>query len=396
MAGALDGIKVLDLARYVAGPYCAQLLGDFGAEVIKIEKPGVGDIMRGPGAAVGDDRLYMMMFNGEKRSLTLDLRHPAGRGILASLISKADVLVENFRPGTMEAMGFGWEEVSALNSRVVMARISGFGQDGPWAKRPAFDAIAQAEGGLMHMTGSVDGEATMYGSVVIDYSTGTNAALGVMAALQARERTGRGQVVDVPLLDTAMSFLMTAVAEHHRDGTVMGRLGNRDRYSAPTNTYRTRDGQRLHLMGGNQKHFEALLEIMDETRVMDDPRFATPAGRLENAELVDETVAGWFARYDRDSLLERLLAAEIPCARLADVTDIVENPQVKHRGQIIEIEHPVQGTGRMQGNPIRLADTPVKNHRTVPTLGQHTDEILSDWLNLDQNAIAALREDGVI
>jgi crotonobetainyl-CoA:carnitine CoA-transferase CaiB-like acyl-CoA transferase len=149
-------------------------------------------------------------------------------------------------------------------------------------------------------------------------------------------------------------------------------------------------------MGGNQKHFEALLEIMDETRVMDDPRFATPAGRLENAELVDETVAGWFARYDRDSLLERLLAAEIPCARLADVTDIVENPQVKYRGQIIEIEHPVQGTVRMQGNPIRLADTPVKNHRTVPTLGQHTDEILSDWLNLDQNAIAALREDGVI
>ncbi|MBL6954127.1 MAG: CoA transferase [Alphaproteobacteria bacterium] len=396
MAGALDGIKVLDLARYVSGPYCAQMLGDFGADVIKVEKPDTGDIMRGPGAATGDDKLYMLMFNRNKRSLTLDLRHPRGREILASLIGEADVLVENFRPGTMEAMGFGWDEVSALNPRLVMARISGFGQDGPWATRPAFDAIAQAEGGLMQLTGSPDGEATMFGSIVIDYSTGTNAALGVMAALHARARTGRGQVVDVPLLDTAMSFLMTAVAEHHRDGTVMGRKGNRDRYSAPTNTYRTRDGERLHLMAGNQKHFEALLEIMGESGVMDDPRFATPPERLENADLVDETVAGWFLRHDRDWLLEHLVAAGVPCARLADVSDLAENPQVKHRGQIIEVGHAKLGPVRMQGNPIRLTDTPVETHRAVPTLGQQTDEVLVEWLNLDADAIAALRQENVI
>ncbi|NQV60083.1 MAG: CoA transferase [Alphaproteobacteria bacterium] len=396
MAGALDGIKVLDLARYVSGPYCAQMLGDFGADVIKVEKPDTGDIMRGPGAATGDDKLYMLMFNRNKRSLTLDLRHPRGREILASLIEAADVLVENFRPGTMEAMGFGWDKVSALNPRLVMARISGFGQDGPWATRPAFDAIAQAEGGLMQLTGSPDGEATMFGSIVIDYSTGTNAALGVMAALHARARTGRGQVVDVPLLDTAMSFLMTAVAEHHRDGTVMGRKGNRDRYSAPTNTYRTGDGERLHLMAGNQKHFEALLEIMGEVQVMDDPRFATPAERLINADLVDETVAGWFLRHDRDWLLDRLLAAEVPCARLANVADLAENPQVKHRGQIIEVGHAKLGPVRMQGNPIRLTDTPVETHRAVPTLGQQTDEVLGEWLNLDADAIAALRQENVI
>ncbi len=396
MAGALDGIKVLDLARYVSGPYCAQMLGDFGADVIKVEKPDTGDIMRGPGAATGDDKLYMLMFNRNKRSLTLDLRHPRGREILASLIEEADVLVENFRPGTMEAMGFGWDKVSALNPRLVMARISGFGQDGPWATRPAFDAIAQAEGGLMQLTGSPDGEATMFGSIVIDYSTGTNAALGVMAALHARARTGRGQVVDVPLLDTAMSFLMTAVAENHRDGTVMGRKGNRDRYSAPTNTYRTGDGERLHLMAGNQKHFEALLEIMGEVQVMDDPRFATPAERLINADLVDETVAGWFLRHDRDWLLDRLLAAEVPCARLANVADLAENPQVKHRGQIIEVGHAKLGPVRMQGNPIRLTDTPVETHRAVPTLGQQTDEVLGEWLNLDADAIAALRQENVI
>ena len=396
MTRALEGIKVLDLSRYVSGPYCAQMLGDFGADVVKVEKREVGDVMRGPGAATGDDRLYMLMYNRNKRSITLDLRHPRGREILAELIPKVDVLVENFRPGTMEAMGFGWEQASALNPRLIMARISGFGQDGPWAKRPAFDAIAQAEGGLMHLTGSPDGEATMLGAIVIDYSTGTNAALGVMAALHARARTGRGQVVDVPLLDTAMSFLMTAVAEHHQDGTIMGRMGNRDRYSAPTNTYRTRDGGRLHLMAGGQKHFEALLDIMGERAVLADPRFATAADRLANAELVDETVAGWFARHDQDWLLQRLLAAEVPCARLANVADVVENPQVKHRGQIIEIEHAKLGKVAMQGNPIRLTDTPVEAYRPVPTLGQQTDEILGDWLGMDSDAIAALRQDGVI
>ena len=233
MTRALDGIRVLDLSRYVAGPYCAQMLGDFGADVIKIEKPDGGDPMRCVGAATGDDKLYMLMYNRNKRSLSLTLRHERGREILASLIREADVLVENFRPGTMEAMGFGWDEISALNPAMVMARISGFGQDGPWVRRPAFDAIAQAEGGLMHLTGGPGGEATMMGAIMIDYSTGTNAALGILAALHARERTGRGQVVDVPLLDTAMSFLMTAVAEYRRDGVVMGRMGNRDRYSAP-------------------------------------------------------------------------------------------------------------------------------------------------------------------
>ncbi|MBT5894489.1 MAG: CoA transferase, partial [Rhodospirillaceae bacterium] len=268
MTRALDGIKVLDLSRYVAGPYCAQMLGDFGADVIKIEKPEGGDPMRGVGAETGDDKLYMTLYNRNKRSLALNLRHDKGREILGNLIRQADVLVENFRPGTMEEMGFGWDEASALNPGLVMARISGFGQDGPWAKRPAFDAIAQAEGGLMHLTGSRDGEATMMGAIMIDYSTGTNAALGVLAALHARERTGLGQVVDVPLLDTAMSFLMTAVAEYQRDGVVMGRLGNRDRYSAPTNTYRTRDGERLHLMAAGQKHFEALVAIMGEQKIL--------------------------------------------------------------------------------------------------------------------------------
>ena len=396
MTRALEGIKVLDLARYVAGPYCAQMLGDFGADVVKVEKPEVGDVMRGPDAASGNDRLYMLMYNRNKRSITLDLRSERGKEILADLIPKVDVLVENFRPGTMEAMGFGWERVSALNPRLVMARISGFGQDGPWAKRPAFDAIAQAEGGLMHLTGTRDGEETMFGSVVIDYSTGSNAAMGVMAALHARERTGRGQVVDVPLLDTAMSFLMTAVAEHQRDGTVMGRMGNRDRYSAPANTFTTRDGKRMHLMSAGLKHFNALVGILGEEQILEDPRFATPSDRLANADLVDETVAGWFLRHDLDWLMERLVAAEIPCARLATVADVIENPQVKHRGQIIDVEHPTLGTVQMQGNPIRLSDTPVEAYRHVPTLGEQTDEILRDWLAMDDGAIAALREDGVI
>jgi crotonobetainyl-CoA:carnitine CoA-transferase CaiB-like acyl-CoA transferase len=208
---------------------------------------------------------------------------------------------------------------------------------------------------------------------------------------------GRGQVVDVPLLDTAMSFLMTAVAEYRRDGVVMGRMGNRDRYSAPTNTYRTRDGGRLHLMAAGQKHFEALAAIMGEGQIHDDPAFATPADRLANAEVVDETVAGWFARHDQAWLYERLAAAEVPCARLATVADVVANPQVRHRGQIIDVEHPNLGTVSLQGNPIRLSDTPVETHgAAVPTLGQHTDEILAELLDFNTDAITDLRQDGVI
>ena len=236
----------------------------------------------------------------------------------------------------------------------------------------------------------------MFGAIVIDYSTGTNAALGVMAALHARERTGRGQVVDVTLLDTAMSFLMTAVAEYHQDGTVMGRMGNRDRYSAPTNSYRTRDGGRLHLMAAGEKHFAALVEILGEEECLADPRFATPPDRLENADLVDETVAGWLLRHDLDWLMARLVAAEIPCARLADIAEVVDNPQVKHRGTIIDVDHPTHGTVSMQGNPIRLTDTPVETYRHVPTLGQQTEEILDEWLDMDADAVATLREDGVV
>lgn len=396
MTHALDGIRVLDLARYVAGPYCAQILGDFGADVIKIEKPVDGDPMRGKGAAAGDDKLYLLMYNRNKRSLTLNLRYAKGQEVLAQLIQQADVLVENFRPGTMEAMGFGWDRISTLNPRMVMARISGFGQDGPWVKRPVFDAIAQAESGLMHITGERSGDPTMMGAIMIDYSTGTNAALGIMAALHARDRTGRGQVVDVPLLDTAMSFLMTAVADYDHDGTVMGRQGNRDRYSAPTNTYRTRDGGRLHLMAGGQKHFEALVDVMGEQTILDNPAFATAVNRLENADLVDEVVAGWFARHDKAWLQERLEAAEIPCAHLATVADLVENPQVNHRKQIIEVEHPNLGTVRTPGNPVRLTDTPVETYRGVPTLGQHTDEVLGEVLGFDAGTIVALREAGVV
>jgi len=200
----------------------------------------------------------------------------------------------------------------------------------------------------------------------------------------------------VPLLDTAMSFLMTAVAEHHRDGNVMGRMGNRDRYSAPANTFRTRDGQRVHLMSAGVKHFNALVKILGEEEILQDPRFATPPDRLANADLVDETVAGWFLRHDRDWLLEQLVAAEIPCARMATVADVVDNPQVKHRGQIIDIKHPTLGVVKTQGNPIRLTDTPVETYRDVPTLGQHTDEILGGWLDMDESEIATLRDDGVV
>ena len=392
--GPLSRFRVLDLTRVRAGPTAVRQLADWGADVIKLEtppSPNEGEGMGGPRHGPDFQNIHR-----NKRGLTLNLKSAEGMEVFRRLIAQVDVVVENYRPDVKHRLGIDYDSLKEINPGLVYGSISGFGQDGPWAKRPAFDAIAQAEGGLMHLTGDKDGEETMFGSVVIDYSTGANAAMGVMAALHARERTGRGQVVDVPLLDTAMSFLMTAVAEHHRDGNVMGRMGNRDRYSAPANTFRTRDGQRVHLMSAGVKHFNALVKILGEEEILQDPRFATPPDRLANADLVDETVAGWFLRHDRDWLLEQLVAAEIPCARMATVADVVDNPQVKHRGQIIDIKHPTLGVVKTQGNPIRLTDTPVETYRDVPTLGQHTDEILGGWLDMDESEIATLRDDGVV
>lgn len=392
---SLAGIRVLDLSRFIAGPYCAMMLGDMGAEVVKIEPPGEGEYARRAAPAVNGQSLYTFIVNRNKKSLGIDLRHEAGLAVLHRLVAEADVLVENFRPGTMEKMGLGWDEVHALNPRLVMARISGFGQDGPLAGKQCFDGVAQAMSGLMDMTGAADGPPTMMGSFVCDYTTGMYAALGILAALNARHATGRGQLVDVSLLESAASLLMTAIPQQKLFGTTMTRVGSSDRFVAPSNTFQAGDGRYVLLVGGDDNMFPRTVRAMKQPAMLDDPRFATMASRLAHRAVVEGAVADWMRLHDADEIVRRLEAEGVPCAKIATLDEVVDNPQLRHRGAIAEIPFG-DATVPVQGVTIHLSDTPLAIERAMPQVGEHNAEVLAQWLGLRADELEALQQQGAI
>jgi len=395
-AGALEGIRVVDLSRFIAGPYCAMLLGDMGADVIKVEPPGRGENSRSFAPFVEGESLYTMVFNRNKRSLTLDLRSQTGKDVLRDLLQKADVLVENFVPGTLEKMGFDPDGLKALNPRLIVTRISGFGQSGPLSRKPCFDVIAQTMSGLMDITGDPDGRPTMAGTYVVDYSTGLYATIGTLGALQARNRTGTGQVVDVALLDSALSMLMTAIPEQMLLGRTMTRRGNRDRYGAPANTFPTRDGAWVHLVTAGEPMFRALAAAMGRAQIADDPRFSDNTARMANVEELEKIVSGWTATLTADELLGALHAIGVPSAKVASVAEIVEHPHLAHRGQILNMEHPRAGKVPMQGFSVRFGASPMQLRHPPPMLGEHTDAVLEEWLALTSEQIAGLRASGAV
>jgi len=392
---SLAGLRVLDLSRFIAGPYCAMMLGDMGAEVVKIEPPGEGEYARRASPAVNGQSLYTFIVNRNKKSLAIDLRSEGGLAVLRGLIVQADVLVENFRPGTMEKMGLGWEQVHALNPRLVMARISGFGQDGPLAHKQCFDGVAQAMSGLMDMTGAEDGPPTMIGSFMCDYTTGMYAALGILAAINARHASGQGQLVDVSLLESATSMLMTAIPQQKLFGTTMTRVGSRDRFVAPSNTFATGDGRYVLMVGGDDNMFPRVVRAMKRPALLDDPRFVSMASRLEHRDAVESIVADWMLAHDADEIVARLEAEGVPCAKIATIDEVVDNPQLRHRGAIADI--PVgDSTVPVQGVTIHLSATPLTIERAMPDVGQHNAEVLQQWLGLQSDQIAALQAEGAI
>jgi crotonobetainyl-CoA:carnitine CoA-transferase CaiB-like acyl-CoA transferase len=395
-AGALDGIRVVDLSRYIAGPYCAMLLGDMGADVIKVEPPGRGEHSRAFGPFVEGESLYTMVFNRNKRSLTLDLRSDQGKDLLRSLLRKADVLVENFVPGTLESMGFDRNALKELNPRLIVTRISGFGQNGPLSRKPCFDVIAQTMSGLMHLTGEPGGRPTMAGTYIVDYSTGLYATIGTLGALQARVRTGTGQIVDVALLDSAMSMLMTAIPEQMLLGRTMTRRGNRDRYGAPANTFSTRDGAWVHLAVAGEPMFQALANAMGRPELAGDSRFKDNAARMENVEELERLITHWTTTLTATELLNALQAIGVPSAKVAPVSELVENPHLAHRGQILNMEHPKAGTVPMQGFSVQFSESPMRLRHPPPMLGEHTNAILTEWLAMTPDRITQLRECGAV
>jgi CoA:oxalate CoA-transferase len=376
----LTGIRVLDLSRFIAGPFCAMQLGDMGADVVKVEKRGSGDDTRLNHPQIAGESTYFLSFNRNKRSVELDFRDPADQETLRQLAATTDILIENFRPGTLEKMGCGWETLSAINPRLILVRISGFGQDGPFANRPCFDVIAQAMGGIMNLTGQPDGPPTMAGTFMIDYSTALYATIGALCALEARRQTGKGQVVEASLLETSASLLMSAIPDFEQLGQSMSRMGSRDRYTAPVNSFRCSDDEWVYLSAGTDSLFRRFVAAADLPHLIDDARFRTASARLANQEAIEAIVQQWVGLHPSGAVVEAMENAGVPCAKVASIGEVAANPQLRHRRQIVDLEHPTVGTYTTHGVTVTLHDSPGRISRSAPLLGEHTEEVLQEWL----------------
>jgi len=389
----LDGITVLDLTRVLSGPYCTMLLADMGARVIKVEQPGKGDDTRawGPPFLEGESA-YFLSINRNKESVTLDFKHPDGRALLEQLIAKADVVVENFRPGTLTKLGLDYDALSKKFPRLIYCSISGFGHTGPRSKQPGYDAIMQAEGGLMSITGAADGPPVRLGVAIVDIVSGMFAAYGVAMALLARARTGRGQDVDLAMLDATVALLTYQAGNYFASGKVPARLGNRHPSIVPYETFTAADGEFVLAVGNDDqwRRFCAVAELPE------DERFATNRQRVSGYDALRPWVADRLRERPRQHWIGKLTAAGVPCGSVRDFDELFADPQLAAREMIAMVEHATIGPLRALGVPVKLSETPGAVRTPPPTLGQHTDAVLRHDLGFSADAIAALRRQQVI
>jgi succinate--hydroxymethylglutarate CoA-transferase len=394
--GPLAGIRILDLTRILAGPLCTMMLGDMGADVIKVEPPETGDDTRAWGPPfLASDAVYFLGVNRNKRSLTLNMAVPAGQKILAGLIEKADVLIDNFRLGTLEKWGFGdaWFERHA--PRLVRCSITGYGSSGPKAALPGYDFILQAESGLMSICGEPDGKPTKYGVAIVDVCTGLLASNSILAALHARERTGKGQKVELSLYETSLAMLVNVAASYLAAGRNAARFGNGHPSIVPYTTYQTADAM-IALGVGNERQFARIAEVLGHPEWAKDPRFASNRARVENRSVIDGLINAALSHDKADAWLAKLKAAGIPCGKINSVAEALDDAQTAARRMIETIEHPAAGALKMLGIPFKFSATACSVRRPPPTLGQHSEEILSGELGLDDKAIAELHRSKVI
>ena len=394
--GALAGIRVLDLSRILAGPWCGMLLGDLGADVIKVELPGNGDDTRGWGPPfLADESVYFLGCNRSKRGMAIDLAHAEGKALLARLLARADVLVENFKPGTLDRWGFGdaWRAEHAPH--LVHCSITGYGASGPKAALPGYDFILQAESGLMSICGPVDGTPSKYGVAIVDLATGMMAANAIQAALIARFRTGRGQRVGASLYESAIALLANVGNSHLATGKPARRFGNGHPTIVPYTTYPSSDGV-VAVAVGNDQQFARLATLLGHAEWAIDERFRTNAARVEHRDAVDDNVADAFAERTTAELLAALQQHAIPAGPVRSVGDALADPHTLARGLVVEAEHPLFGVFKSLASPLTLNGTPTVTRRAPPTLGQHTREILSTDLGLSAAQIAALYDARVV
>ncbi len=391
---ALSGIRILDLSRFVAGPFCCQILGDNGADVVKVEKPD-GEPARHLPPFVQDESLYFIAYNGSKRGISISFRSPEGLALLRRLIGKADVVVENFRTGTMEKMGLGYEILADQNPRLIMVSISGFGTEGPYIGRPAFDEIIQSMSGLASMTGESSGPPTLTGTYVADFVTGLYAAIAALMALQMRVQTGRGQWVQTNLLQSLISILNTSVNRYLMTGQAPRRQGNRNTLIAPGNIYRARDGY-VNIEVLTQDLWEDLARAIARLDLIGDPRFATVVSRQENAEALDQEVQAWMGTRSVEEIVSTMERHSIPCGPVLDIPTLVKDPQFQANRTVVEVEYPPLGRIPVLAPPIRMHGDGGPFRGRPPRLGEHTQEVLSEWLGLSPEEIEALRTAGAL
>jgi formyl-CoA transferase len=394
--GPLSDLRVIEMGTLLAGPFCGQLLGDLGAEVIKVEPPGQGDPMRVWGRQKqGDPSLWWPVVGRNKKAVTLDLRQADGQQLLKELVAKSDFLVENFRPGTLEKWGLGWEQLSAVNPRLIMVRVSGYGQTGPYAPRAGFGAIGEAMGGLRYVVGDPSTPPSRVGISIGDSLAATFACIGALSALNYRERTGRGQVIDSAIYEAVLGMMESLITEYDKTGYIRERTGAILPNVAPSNVYPTRDG--LVLIAANQDTvFRRLCEAMGRAELATDPRYDSHQSRGSNQKELDELIGRWTASQTTRGILELMERQGVPAGQIYRAPEMLEDPHFIARDAIVTVDHPQFGKLRMQNVAPRLSETPGGVRAPSPALGQHNDEIYLELLGMPRERYARLKSSRVI
>ncbi|MBZ2175189.1 CoA transferase [Schnuerera sp. xch1] len=394
MKTSLENIKVLDLTRVLAGPFATMVLGDLGADIIKIEMPIKGDDARHFGPYISDESAYFISLNRNKRSMTLNLKVEKGKELFLEMIRNVDVIVENYRPGTMEKLGIGYEALKKINPKLVYAAVSGYGHTGPYSKRAAYDAVVQAMGGVMSITGEKNGRPTRVGTSIGDITAGLYVVIGILAALNIRNETGRGQKVDVAMLDCQVAILENAIARYVVTGEIPKPGGNRHPSIVPFETFETKDGE-IMIAVGNNSLWASFCNVIGKQKLIEDVRFKTNRLRNENYDELRPLIARVIKKKTIKEWQEILDDAGVPNGPINTIDKVLEDPQVIARDMIQEINHPISGQLKVPGIPIKLSDTPGAIRRAAPILGEHRNEILKEILSYDDNKIEELEKENI-
>lgn len=393
----LEGIRVLDLSRVLAGPYCTMMLGDLGADVIKVEVPERGDDTRhwGPPFAKGGESAYYLCVNRNKRSMTLNLKSEGGLSILKELIQQSDILVENFHAGTLEGWGLGYDELQRIRPGLIYCTITGYGYNGPYRDKPGYDFVIQAQGGVMSITGPAEGEPYKVGVAIADITAGLYACNAILASLYAREKTGEGQRIDISLLDSQVAWLANVASNYLISGDRPRRYGNAHPNIVPYQVFKARDDY-FALGVGNDLQWKKLCLILEQDGWAEDERFATNAARVENRDVLIPLLEDQFKRHEVDHWLSKIETSGIPISVINSIDRVFENPQVLAREMKVEMPHPTAGPVAMVGSPLVIPTSPIDYRLPPPLLGEHTEEILKELLNYDPEGVKELRVQHVI